>query len=55
MCENLAIPGSTFGSGVRKVLPGMSRFSHMVVWLRQNHQARGARGGGERVEGATGR
>ena len=54
MCENLAMPGSTLRTPNPKVLPGMARFSHMVVWLKQNLNARGAEptpvvGAGRRV------
>ena len=42
MCENLDMPGSTLRTPDPKVLPGMARFSHMAVWLRQNLNARGA-------------
>ena len=42
MCENVDMPGSTLRTPDPKVLPGMARFSHMAVWLRQNLNARGA-------------
>ena len=42
MCENVDMPGSTLRTPDPKVLPGLARFSHMAVWLRQNLNARGA-------------
>ena len=42
MRENVDMPGNTLRTPDPKVLPGMARFSHMAVWLKQNLNARGA-------------